>query len=343
MRLPQWRVTLNARCKRSCYYCRPSGEAVATEAGANLDPDRLLAVAAAVRAQGVDSVKLTGGDPALYEPLVDVVRRLREEAGMRDVEVISRHPRIGELAPALAEAGVTQFNVSLDTLNPQLHREICGPDDHAEVLDAIRACVATGVPVKVNVVVMAGINIPEIDALIDWCEEAGVDSVKLLDIIKDLAEGQESYERRLQIKQKLNLPDLYLPLEDLADGVRSRAVDEEVVQQGGLGHPMTVFTLTSGMKVVIKDSTAGAWYGSVCRGCPLFPCHDALMALRLTADARLQFCLLREDATVDLAPLLDAGDTKAVLARVEAAFEMYAAAYFRKDGTKTTELAEVSR
>ncbi|MFE5302152.1 radical SAM protein [Streptomyces sp. NPDC056632] len=108
MRLPQWRVTVNSRCKRSCYYCRPSGEAVATESGTNLDPDRLLAVAAAVRAQGVDSVKLTGGDPALYEPLVDVVRRLREEAGMRDVEVISRHPRIGELAPALAEAGVTQ-------------------------------------------------------------------------------------------------------------------------------------------------------------------------------------------------------------------------------------------
>ncbi|MET9956028.1 radical SAM protein [Streptomyces sp. NPDC006339] len=341
-RLPQWRVTVNSRCKRSCFYCRPSGEAVATESGTDLDPDRLLAVAAAVKAQGVDSVKLTGGDPALYGPLVDVVRRLREEAGMREVEVISRHPRIGELAPALAEAGVTQFNVSLDTLDPDLHREICGPDDHAEVLDAIRACVATGLPVKVNVVVMSGINTPEIEPLIGWCEEAGVDSVKLLDIIKDLGEGAESYERRLQIKRKMNLPDLYVPLENLAEGLRKRAVAEQVVQQGGLGHPMTVFTMPSGTKVVVKDSTAGAWYGAVCRGCPLFPCHDALMALRLTADARLQFCLLREDVTVDLAPLLDAGDTKGVAAHVEAAFEMYAAADFRKHA-EPTELAGVSR
>nr|WP_181412035.1 radical SAM protein [Streptomyces sp. F12] len=342
MRLPQVRVTVNSRCRRSCFYCRPSGEAVSTEAGTDLDPDRLIAVASAVRAQGVDGIKLTGGDPALYEPLVEVVGRLRQEAGMREVEVISRHPRIGELAPALAEAGTTLFNVSLDTLNAGLHKEICGVDDHAEVLTAIRRCVATGVPVKVNVVVMSGINTPEIERLIAFCEDAGVHSVKLLDVIKDLGESSESFTRRLEIKRKVQLPDLYVPLEELAGELRARAVDEEVVQQGGLGHPMTVFTMPSGTKVVIKDSSAGAWYGAVCRGCPLFPCHDALMALRLTADARLQFCLLREDVTVDLAGLLDAGDTDGIHNHIEAAFEMYAAAAFRRGGTKPTELTGAS-
>ncbi|MFD7614382.1 radical SAM protein [Streptomyces sp. NPDC059828] len=343
MRLPQVRVTVNSRCKRSCYYCRPSGEAVATESGTDLDPDRLIAVATAVRARGVDGIKLTGGDPALYGPLVEVVRRLRQEAGMREVEVISRHPRIGELAPALAAAGVTLFNVSLDTLDERLHREICGVDDHAGVLAAIGACVATGVPVKVNVVVMSGINTPEVGRLIEFCEAAGVHSVKLLDIIKDLGESGESFARRLEIKRRLRLPDLYVPLGELADGIRARAVGEEVVQQGGLGHPMTVFTMPSGTKVVIKDSNAGAWYGSVCRGCALFPCHDALMALRLTADARLQFCLLREDVTVDLAPLLEKGDGEGLAAQVEAAFEMYAAASFRPGDTTPMHLAEAAR
>ncbi|MGA5266256.1 radical SAM protein [Streptomyces lydicamycinicus] len=340
MRLPQVRVTVNSRCKRSCFYCRPSGEAVATESNAALDPDHLIAVATAVRAQGVDGIKLTGGDPALYEPLVDAVRRLRVEAGMREVEVISRHPRIGELAPALAEAGVTLFNVSLDTLDRELHREVCGVDDHAEVLAAIEACVATGVPVKVNVVVMSGINTSEIEQLVTFCEDAGVHSVKLLDIIKDLGEGTESFARRLEIKRGRKLDDLYVPLEDLAADLRGRAIDEQVVQQGGLGHPMTVLTMPSGTKVVIKDSTAGAWYGSVCRGCPLFPCHDALMALRLTADARLQFCLLREDVTVDLAPLLAQGDEAGLAGQVEAAFEMYGEAYFRPGDATPQELME---
>lgn len=343
MRKPQLRVTVNSRCKRSCYYCRPSGEAVATESGTDLAPDHLIAVAAAATDRGVDAIKLTGGDPALYEPLVESVRRLRQEAGMREVEVISRHPRIGELAPALAEAGVTLFNVSLDTLDAQLHREICGVDDHADVLAAIKACVATGVPVKVNVVVMSGINTPEIESLIEFCEAAGVHSVKLLDIIKDLNESSESFARRLEIKRQLRLPELYVPLEELAGDLRVRAIDEEVLQQGGLGHPMTVFTMPSGMKVVIKDSNAGAWYGSVCRGCPLFPCHDALMALRLTADARLQFCLLREDVTVDLSPLLEKGDAEGLAAQLEAAFEMYAAAFFRPGDATPQHLVEVGR
>ncbi|MFE9846590.1 radical SAM protein [Streptomyces goshikiensis] len=112
MLVPQWRVTVNSRCKRACSYCRPSGESVATAMDAELAPTDLLRVAHAVRACGLTAVKLTGGDPALYGPLVEVVRRLRDEAGLTEIEVISRHPRIGDLAEGLARAGVTLFNVS---------------------------------------------------------------------------------------------------------------------------------------------------------------------------------------------------------------------------------------
>lgn len=65
-RTPQFRVTLNSRCGRFCFFCRPSREAVATTKNTELHPVQLLAVAHEVRAQGVDSIKLTGGDPALY-------------------------------------------------------------------------------------------------------------------------------------------------------------------------------------------------------------------------------------------------------------------------------------
>ncbi|WP_187344081.1 radical SAM protein [Streptomyces sp. 3211.6] len=328
MLVPQWRVTVNSRCQRACGYCRPSGEAVSTPKDVALNPDDLLRVAHAVRARGLTSVKLTGGDPALYEPLVETVRRLRDEAGFTEIEVISRHPRIGELAEDLAKSGVTLFNVSLDTLDPVLHHEICNVDDHGQVVDAIKRCVATGIPVKVNVVVLAGINDCEVNDLVQMCEDIRVDSVKLLDVIKDLDQGAESYSRRLLTKRGMTLPETYVPLGEITEVLRSRAVHEETVQQGGLGYPMTVLTLTSGMRVVVKDSTAGAWYGSVCRGCPFFPCHDALMALRLTADMRLQFCLLREDNTVDLAAA-GAESGTALEHAVEAAFEMYADAYFR--------------
>ena len=93
---------------------------------------------------------------------------------------------------------------------------------------------------------------------------------------------------------------------------------------------MTVLTMPSGFEVVTKDSRAGAWYGEVCNGCPFFPCHDALMALRLTADRRLQFCLLREDITMPLGDALRGEDDAELTALVQRAVETYASATFRR-------------
>jgi cyclic pyranopterin phosphate synthase len=326
-RLPQFRVTLNARCGRACWFCRPSGEAVATAAGAELEVDALIAVARAVRAAGIASIKLTGGDPALYGPLEDAVARLRREAGFSEIEVISRHPRIGARAERLAALGVTQFNMSIDTLDEDLHHELCGVDDLPDVLGALRSCVRTGVPVKVNMVVMGGVNDGEVPALAGFCAANGVRTLKLLDVIKDLDEGAESFTRRLAIKRGRSLSELYVPLETIAAQFGASAVRQEVRTQGGLGHPMTVLTLPDGLDIMIKDSGAGAWYGSVCDGCRFFPCHDALMALRLTADLRLQFCLLRHDNTIDLARLVDDEDQLGAIIR--GALEPYAGARFR--------------
>lgn len=340
-RLPQFRVTVNARCGRACFFCRPSGEAVATAAGSELEVDDLISVAKVVRSVGITGIKLTGGDPALYEPLEDAVARLKHEASFNEIEVISRHPRIGERVERLAALGVTQFNMSLDTLDKRLHHELCGVDDLPEVIGALRFCVKTGVPVKVNMVVMGDVNDDEVPGLAGFCAMNGVRTLKLLDVIKDLDEGAESFARRLAIKRGKELPELYVPLEIFTAKFGAVAVKTEVRSQGGLGHPMTVLTLPSGLEVMLKDSNAGAWYGSVCDGCPFFPCHDALMALRLTADLRLQFCLLRRDNTIDLAHLVRDEDQLGIVIRD--ALEPYASAYFRESATASLPLRDAVR
>lgn len=325
-RLPQFRVTVNSRCGRACFFCRPSGEAVPTASTASLKVDDLIRVARVVRSLGVTSIKLTGGDPALYEPLVEAVTRLRDEVGFDEIEVISRHPLIGARARALSAAGVTQFDMSIDTLDNALHHELCGVDDLPEIIAALHRCVQTGVPVKVNMVVMGGVNDTEVPDIADFCSAAGARTLKLLDVIKDLDEGAESFARRLAIKRGVKLPQLYVPLEKAAATLGAGATTE-IRTQGGLGHPMTVLRLSSGLEVLVKDSRAGAWYGSICRGCHFFPCHDALMALRLTADLHLQYCLLRSDITVDLADTIN--DDRALTEQIEAAFAPYEDARFR--------------
>lgn len=324
--LPQFRVTVNSRCGRNCFFCRPSGEGVSTPPNVDLAIEDLIKVARVVRESGIDGIKLTGGDPALYPALEQAVSDLRTVAGFSEVEVISRHPIIGRRAARLAESGVTQFNISLDTLDPHLHHEITGKDDHTSVIDALRTVIATGVPVKVNMVVMAGVNDSEIGALAAWCAAEGVRTLKLLDVIRDLDEGAESFAKKLALKRSKVMSDLYVPLETITSQLSAAAAQMTVRTQGGLGHPMTVLTMDDGFEVVVKDSRAGAWYGDVCRDCPLFPCHDALMALRLTSDARLQFCLLREDVVVDLVPVLrSGGDLRPIIGR---ALETYAGAKF---------------
>lgn len=327
--MPQFRVTLNSRCERACFYCRPSGEAIPTKGNVAVAPDDLIAVALALRSYGLESVKLTGGDPALYEPLEEVVHRLRYEAGFREVEVISRHPKLGFRARALADAGVTQFNISLDTLSPALYREICGVDDLDDLLAALVDCVATGVPCKINTVVMAGINEHELSELAAFCDGQGIAVLKFLDVIRDLDVGKETFTQRLARTRKLKLQDLYVPLSRHLEKFKRCAAREEICRQGDLGHPMTSLVMPSGMRLIFKDSRAGAWYGSTCGGCSFFPCHDALMALRLTADLQLQLCLLREDIAVPLKAAVRAGDAT-LRDTISDVLSRYSDAYFLK-------------
>ncbi len=328
-RLPQFRVALNSRCGRACFYCRPSGESLPTAAGASIEPDHLVRIASIVRQQGVTSIKLTGGDPALYGPLEEVVWRLRGEAGFNEIELISRSPLIGPQASGLARAGVTLFNISIDTLDPTLHREIGGIDDHSELLSALLECVATNVPCKVNSVVLGGINQAEIRDLVDFCGTAGIASLKFLDVIRDLDLGRETFSRRVARLRKRTLEDLHVPLDVIRASLESIAVRTETVFQGDLGHPMTALTMPTGLRVILKDSWTGAWYGKICNGCTFFPCHDALMALRLTPDLRLQFCLLNESVALPLEALV-VGDNPTLERTVVSALAQYANTHFAK-------------
>ena len=277
-----------------------------TDANEELGLDELMVVAAECARHGIKAIKLTGGDPALWSPLVMAVRRLKAE-GFTDVHVISRHPKIGNLANALAEARVDLINISIDTLKPELHRQITGVNDLPAVLNAVSQCAASGVPTKVNMVVMGGINDDEVETVAATLASWGVRELKLLDVIQDLDLGKESFSQRLSKLHGKPLKDLYVPLEQIVQNMRPQAISEKVIRQGDLGHPMLSMQLVSGLRITVKSHMAGAWYGSICNACPHYACHDALMALRLTADMRLQFCLLREDVAVGLRPVLARG------------------------------------
>lgn len=307
-KLPQLRLIVTSRCGRACFYCRPSGEAASSSTEDILDPLLAKILTKTFIKQGGSFVKITGGEPAFWSPLVDFVYHLKHDIGVPQVHVISRHPLIGKLATQLAPAGLDLINISLDTLRPDLHYEITGKNDLKDMVLAIRKCVDSGIPVKINTVAMAGVNEGEIGDIIDFCERAGVRSLKLLDTIVDLNLGIKGNQSRLLHLRNKKLNDLYFPLNTIISSLRESAIKTCTLGQGDLGHPMLSITLSSSLEVIVKDHNAGAWHSSICQKCTHFPCHDALMALRLTADGRLQFCLLREDNDIDIKSHLEAGE-----------------------------------
>ena len=298
--IPQLRIVATTRCGRSCVYCRPSGEAAtacAMDAFARIED--VVALAKLYKEHGGDEVKITGGDPVFWPDLVSCVDRLKREVGFERVEVITRSPAIAHVLGDLVEAGLDVLNFSLDTLEPQTYRRVVGRDDLAELTDTIREA-AKLVYTKINTVVMKRINHTSVDALIEFCELNGVRQLKLLDLIVDLHDSDMPGSDRSVRAYGVPLSDLDLPLAPITDKLRKRAVASDIILQGGLGHPMSRFLLPSGLDVRIKDSRNGAWYGDMCRSCGMYPCHDALMAVRYLPEQALQLCLLNPGNNVPL-------------------------------------------
>ncbi len=308
--LPQLRIAVNSGCQKACFYCRPSGESIVEDLTAQLTSDEIVTVVSRIASYGIDAVKLTGGDPVLREDIVEVVRGIKSTPGIRTVELVTRHHRAGLLAADLADAGLDCLNFSLDTLDPAKFHKITGVNTHRLLIEAIEKSVPVSKTVKINTVVMAGVNSDELYDLVVFAETVGADTLKLLDLILELELDDDSFAYRLQsVVAGKSFVDLYYPLDAFAQHMEGVAVDASVSRQpGGLGHPMSSFRMSSGLRVQIKDARRGAWYGDICNGCSLYPCHDAIMALRLTPDGKLQRCLSRADNLLDLqTPLREGG------------------------------------
>ena len=326
--LPQFRIVVNSRCGRACYYCRPSGESVPISGFSESHLADVLNLGSVALDLGLASLETNRGDPALWPPLVECVASLKR-LGMCDVEVISRHPRLETLSRGLADAGLTLLTVSIDTTDPVRHRTITGRDDLLGIVRGLRACIRAGLTCKVNAVVRTNTTAADLEALIQFCEGEGVRILKLLDLITDLDHGREAFSSRLVHLGGGPLIRYFSPLGDVENTLRRRAIKTGVTTQGGLGHPMGVFELPSGLVVVVKNSARGRWFGDICKGCRHFPCHDALMALRVTPDLRLQFCLLGEDRTVSIRDKINSKEL--LSAALKNALAVYANSYMTEN------------
>ena len=263
------RISITNRCNVRCFYCHHDG-IVAQDY--EMSPDEIYRVAKIAKDIGVTKIRLSGGEPLVRDDIVEIVRKL-SPLNFKDVSITTNGTLLGRYAVALVEAGLDRVNISFDTLNSETYKFITKRDYMEMAKDGIKKAVEAGLnPVKVNMVVMKGINHTEIWEMFQFCRENGV-VLQLIELLK--TENCEEGEFLEEYHYNMN------PLEEELKKLSSKVKKREFMQD------RKKYFIDGGEIEVVRpmDNT------QFCKNCT---------RLRITPEGKIKPCLLRNDNLVDL-------------------------------------------
>jgi cyclic pyranopterin phosphate synthase len=282
------RVSVTDRCNLRCTYCMPAEGLPWLPKPEMLSDEELLRIIGILVGLGVDTVRLTGGEPLLRRSLVDVVAGIAALDPRPRIAMTSNGVGLDRLAARLAAAGLDRVNVSLDTTDPQHFARLTRRDRLEDVIAGLAAAADAGLtPVKVNAVAMRGLNDVDAPDLLQWCLDRGYE----LRFIEQMPlDAQHDWDRGQMVTQDELLARLGERFTLTPVPERGSAPAERFLVDGG---PATVG--------IIASVTA-----PFCAACD---------RVRLTADGQLRNCLFAR-REVDLRGPLREGATDGELGRL---------------------------
>ena len=273
------RVSLTDRCSLRCTYCMPFNFDKWLPTESLLTANELVNVIDIAVSQGVSEVRLTGGEPLLRPDIVEIVSRINSLEKAPELSMTTNGVALAKVAKALAEAGLRRINISLDTLDWERFKRLTFRDRYDDVIEGIAAARSAGLaPIKINTVLMRGINDDEALPLLKWAlsENLNLRFIEQMPLDAGDAWTRENLITADEIFQQLNSEFELTPVLD-----RGSSPAEEFYINGG---PATVGII-------------GSVTRSFCANCD---------RLRLTSDGQLRNCLFSIEET-DLRSILRNG------------------------------------
>jgi cyclic pyranopterin phosphate synthase len=275
------RVSLTDRCNLRCTYCMPAEGLDWLPLESQLTDDEVVRlIGVAVERLGVREVRFTGGEPLVRRGLVDIVRRTAELEPRPDTSVTTNALGLARMAETLAAAGLDRVNVSLDTVRADVFHQITRRDRFADVVAGLAAAQAAGLgPVKVNAVLLRGVNDDQAAELLGWCVERGYELRFIEQMPLDAQHGwdRDQMVTAEEILARLEQQFVLVPAEE----PRGSAPAEKFLVDGG---PATVGIIASVTR----------------------PFCGACDRVRLTADGQVRNCLFAREES-DLRAAMRAG------------------------------------
>ena len=264
------RVSVTDRCNLRCTYCMPSDFSDWLPGEHLLSIDELVEVIEVATENGITGIRLTGGEPLLRPDIVEIVSRINALPITPAISLTTNGIRLAEMAPGLKAAGLKRVNISLDTLDRERFKKLTFRDRFDDVIAGIEAAKSAGLlPVKVNAVLMRGVNDDEAVPLL---RHAIANGWNLRFIEQMPLDAGSAWERgdmitAAKIHEMLETEFVLTPVPS-----RGSAPAEEFYIDGG---PATVGIIASVSK----------------------PFCEACDRLRLTADGQIRNCLFARDET----------------------------------------------
>lgn len=172
-RIDYVRLSVTDRCDLRCFYCMPEAFKDFEEPKDWLTFDEIERMIKVFTELGVQRVRLTGGEPLVRRGLPELANRLSALPMLTDLSLSTNATRLAKQAEALKAGGISRINVSLDSLKPEVFKQVT-KGKLQKVIDGLMAAKAAGLaPVKINMVVMRGVNETEVEDMVDFCIEHG--------------------------------------------------------------------------------------------------------------------------------------------------------------------------
>jgi len=289
------RVSLTDKCNLRCTYCMPAEGLPWLSRTERLSDDEILRLASVFVGLGVQTIRLTGGEPMVHPTLIDVIARLAGLAPRPEIALTTNGIGLAGRGAAMRAAGLDRLNVSLDTLDRSRFASLTRRDRLSDVLAGIADAAAAGLrPLKVNAVLIRGSNLDEAPVLLEWALAAGYE-LRFIEHMPLDADEVWSRDEMVTADEILGLLAPHFDLHPRGHGGRgghAPAEEFDVLDADG--------TLR-GRAGIIASVTR-----PFCRDCD---------RLRLTADGQLRTCLFAQ-AETDLRTPLRAGASDGDLAMI---------------------------
>lgn len=257
------RISITENCNLKCIYCSPSeGEQCIEEQTKYLTAEEIELVVRSMAKIGISKVRITGGEPLVRKDACEIIERIANVPGVKDISLTTNGIMLNKMAEKLRAAGLTRLNISLDSLKEEKFSYITGGGNLKDTIAGIKKSLAVGLqPVKINTVLVKGINDDEIDSFIELTKDMPL-QVRFIELMPIGPYGEAN-------------ADKIIPNEDIIKAHPQLVFD----YKSNKGQPATYYTIDGYKGKVGFISPMSHKFCSTCN------------RIRMTSDGKLKPCL----------------------------------------------------